>query len=235
MDGILNVLKPPGMSSFRCLSIVKARLAKQLGVPSRKLKVGHLGTLDPEACGVLILLVGKATKLNQQLSGGKKVYRSVFTFGVETDTLDNEGVVIKTSKVIPTRAQIEKALPTLVGEVEIQVPKFSAVHINGKRAYDLARQGIDFVPPTKTVTIDRFELLADSLGGDLRWLDLHRSTPLEPHEFFVEIECQTGTYVRSLAKLLAQKLGTVAIASTIIRTRVGEFDILDSKTLESLD
>jgi tRNA pseudouridine55 synthase len=121
----------------------------------------------------------------------------------------------------------------MVGEIEIEVPKFSAVHINGRRAYDLARSGVDFVPPKKVIEIKRFELL-----GSVE--DVMRDVPLRAGEgapildeggMAFEIECQTGTYVRSLAKLLASKLGTVAIASTIVRTRVGEFDIKDSVIL----
>jgi len=180
-------------------------------------KIGHLGTLDPNACGVLVLLCGKATKLNQQLSGGTKVYRSVFTFGIETETLDLSGKISTMSDIIPTFEQVKGVLP--VGEVEIQVPKFSAVHINGKRAYDLARKGVDFTPPTKTVTIHRFELLKQ----------------IAKNKFWVEIECQTGTYVRSLAKLVATRLGTVAIASSILRTRVGQFDIKDAKSLRDVE
>jgi len=208
MDGVLNVIKPVGVSSFSFLRQVQRKLDIK--------KIGHLGTLDPNACGVLVLLCGKATKLNQQLSGGTKVYRSVFTFGIETETLDLAGKISATSDIIPTFEQVKAVLPT--GEVEIQVPKFSAVHINGKRAYDLARKGIDFTPPTKTVTIHRFELLKQ----------------IAPHKFWVEIECQTGTYVRSLAKLVASKLNTVAIASSILRTRVGDFKIEDSKVLQNV-
>ena len=100
---------------------------------------------------------------------------------------------------------------------------------NGKRAYDLARKGIDFTPPKKVVKIDRFELLKDT-----KHLELCRTEPLGKHEFYFEIECQTGTYIRSLAKLLAEKLGTVAIASTIIRTKVGEFDVRNSKRLDDV-
>ena len=143
-----------------------------------------------------------------------KVYRSLFRFGIETDTLDPEGQITATSQVIPTRAQIEAILPSLTGEVEIEVPKFSAVHINGKRAYDLARNGVDFKSPTKIVNVYRFEII---------------SSPKLVNDWF-EIECQTGTYIRSLAKLLAQKLGTVAIAQEIIRTRVGNFKIEDAKS-----
>ena len=221
MDGILNICKPKGISSFKALAIVKRRLGLK--------KVGHLGTLDPAACGVLILLVGKACKLNQQLSGGRKIYRFVATMGVESPSLDSETEITATSDVIPTREQIEEILPSMIGEIEIEVPRFSAVHINGERAYNLARKGVDFIPPKKVVKIDRFELLDDT-----EYLNLHRTKPLGVHEFYFEVECQTGTYIRSLAKLLAQKLGTLAIASTIIRTRVGNFDIKDAKTLEDV-
>ena len=207
-DGVINTIKPVGISSFSFMRQVQRKLNIK--------KVGHLGTLDPNACGVLVLLCGKATKLNQQLSGGTKVYRSVFTFGIETETLDLSGKTSTMSDIIPDFEQVLGALPT--GEVEIQVPKFSAVHINGKRAYDLARKGIDFTPPTKTVTIHRFELLKQ----------------IAKNKFWVEIECQTGTYVRSLAKLVATRLGTVAIASSILRTRVGEFDISTAKCLRDV-
>jgi len=229
MDGIINLCKPKGISSFKALSIVKARLAKEQGIPSRKLKVGHLGTLDPAAVGVLVLLVGKATKLNQKLSADRKTYRSVFTTSVTSPTLDCESEITETSDIIPAREQIEKILPTMVGDIEIEVPKFSAVHIGGERAYDLARKGVDFTPPKKVVTIYRFELLQET-----KYLDLHRQEPLGSHEFYFEIECETGTYIRSLAKLLAEKLGTLAIASTIIRTKVGEFDIKDAKNLDDV-
>lgn len=208
-DGVISVIKPVGISSFSFMRQVQ----RKLGIK----KIGHLGTLDPNACGVLVLLCGKATKLNQKLSGGTKVYKSVFTFGIETETLDLAGKTSAMSDIIPTFEQVKAVLPT--GEVEIQVPKFSAVHINGKRAYDLARKGIDFTPPTKTVTIHRFELLKQ----------------IAPNKFWVEIECQTGTYVRSLAKLVAQKLNTVAIASSILRTRVGDFKIEGAKSLRDVE
>ena len=229
MDGILNICKPKGISSFKALAIAKGRIAKELGIPSRRLKVGHLGTLDPAAVGVLILLVGKACKLNQQLSGGLKTYRFVMTTGVETPSLDSETEITATSTVIPTHKQIEEILSSMVGEIEIEVPKFSAVHINGERAYELARKGINFTPPKKVVTINRFELLKDT-----EYLDLHRTEPLGKYEFYFEVECQTGTYIRSLAKLLAQRLETLAIASTIIRTRVGDFDIKEAKKLDDV-
>lgn len=239
MDGILNICKPAGMPSFKCMSIVKRKLGLK--------KVGFLGTLDPAACGVLVLLCGKATKLQDFLHGraphpddrkvsekgsDAKVYRSVFTFGIETDTLDKEGAVIASNSIIPTRAEIIKVLPEMIGEIEIEIPRFSAIHINGERAYDLARKGVDFKAPKKVVEIKRFDLLEkvnDVMAGvPLSGCD---APILDANGFAFEVECQTGTYIRSLAKLIAQKLGTVAIASTIIRTRVGQFDIKDSKTI----
>jgi len=239
--GFVNLFKAAGPSSAQAMARVRRIYALRAG--DRGLTAGHLGTLDPAACGVLVLLCGKATKLNQKLSGGTKVYRSVFTFGIETDTLDLAGKVITNNEKRITNNDIERVLPEMVGDIEIEVPRFSAVHINGKRAYDLARKGIDFTPPTKTVKIHRFELISQGVilsaveGSRLcrfaRSFDCAQDDTLQD-DFWFEIECETGTYIRSLAKLLAQKLGTVAIASTIIRTRVGEFDIKDAKTLQDV-
>ena len=165
--------------------------------------------------------------------GYGKVYRSLFVIGKETETLDDEGEIIATSDVIPTQEQIMATLPQMVGDKEIEIPKFSAVHIEGKRAYDLARKGIDFTPPKKVITINRFEMLTlDDCRHDLE--SIGEKYIEQPNSFYFEIECQTGTYVRSLAKLLAQKLGTLAIASVIIRTKVGEFDLMNAKGLEEV-
>ena len=196
-------------------------------------KVGHLGTLDPAACGVLVLLCGRATKLTNQLHAPTKVYRTLILWGQETDTLDCEGKVVAESNVIPTPKQISEMLPSLVGEIEIEIPKFSAVHIQGKRAYELARQGIDFVLPKKNVVVSRFDLLdVEQCQRDLRSIGEDLEIP-EKASYF-EIECQTGTYIRSLAKLLASRLGTVATAAVIIRTRVGNFKIENAKTLDAV-
>lgn len=211
------------MSSFRALSVVKRRLKLK--------KVGHLGTLDPAACGVLVLLCGRATKLTNQLHAPNKVYRTLVVWGQETDTLDGEGQIVANSDVIPTAEQIVTVLPSMVGEIQIEVPKFSAVHIEGKRAYELARQGIDFVPPQKTVTVTRFELL-DTAQCERDLAALGESFQLPPHANYFEVECQTGTYIRSLAKLLATRLGTVATADVIIRTRVGRFRLEDACLLD---
>ena len=213
------------MSSFHALSIVKRRLKLK--------KVGHLGTLDPAACGVLVLLCGRATKLTNQLHAPTKVYRTLLAWGEETDTLDREGKIVARSEVIPTVEQIAAILPTMTGDMQIEVPKFSAVHIQGKRAYELARQGIDFTPPTKTVNVIRFEML-DTVQCERDLTALGESFQLPDHASYFEIECQTGTYIRSLAKVLATRLGTVATADVIIRTRVGGFSLNDARLLDSV-
>lgn len=212
MDGILVVNKPTGMTSFRCLSIVKRRL--RLG------KVGFLGTLDPSASGVLVLLCGGYTKMADKLHEGEKTYVSRFLFGVETPSLDLDTEITARSEVIPTRADILAVLPKMVGDIEITVPKYSAVHIDGRRAYELARAGVEFDAPKKVVNVSRFELL--DCGG------------LREGEFQFEITCQSGTYIRSLAQVIAGKLGTIAVASEIIRTKVGDFDISGAKSIDNV-
>ena len=186
------------------------KVGRKLGLP----KVGHLGTLDPNASGLLVLLCGTYTKRNVEFSGLPKTYRTLVKFGIETDTLDPDGRVTRTSDIIPSTEAILATLPSLTGEILQQVPHYSAVKINGKRAYDLARQNIDFTPPTKTVVISKLEYLGDN------WL---------------EMECSTGTYVRSLVKTLAEKLGTVAIAQEIVRTKIGNWCVNNAKTLENVE
>jgi len=196
-------------------------------------KVGHLGTLDPAACGVLVLLCGRATKLTNKLHAPSKVYRTLIVWGEETATLDCEGEVVATSEVIPSIEQIQKVLPSMEGQIEIEVPKFSAVHIDGKRAYELARQGIDFVPPKKNVAINRFNLLDNQqCVEDLSAIG--ETFELPKNCSYFEIECETGTYIRSLAKLLATRLGTVATAAVILRTQVGAFELVNASTLDSV-
>ena len=213
------------MSSLQAVGVVKRKLTLN--------KVGHLGTLDPAACGVLVLLCGRATKLADRLHGGAKVYRTLITWGTETDTLDATGQVVATSAVIPTTAQITQALASMVGAVTITVPKYSAVHINGERAYDLARRGIDFVPPQKTVQVSRFALLPTAeCVRDLAAIGETFTLPENSNYF--EIECEVGTYVRSLAQLLATRLGTVATASVILRTQVGQFSLREAKSLDNV-
>ena len=212
-NGILLVDKPKGVTSFQYMK----KIGRKLGIP----KVGHLGTLDPNASGLLVLLCGTYTKRNQEFSNQSKTYRTLVKFGIETDTLDPDGRVTRNSDVVPSTEAIVSVLPCFTGEIQQTVPHYSAVKIDGKRAYDLARQNIEFTPPTKTVVINKLELLEPiSPGGVTAWL---------------EMECGTGTYVRSLVKDLAKRLGTVAIAEEIVRTRIGEWRVEGAKTLENIE
>jgi tRNA pseudouridine55 synthase len=210
MNGIFNILKPSGMTSNAVLTKIK----KCFNIK----KVGHLGTLDPLATGVLPITIGKATKLFDYFLIKDKVYKAIFTFGKTTTTLDSEGEIIKTSSVIPTDEQIQAILGNLVGEVEQIPPNFSAKNINGQRAYTLARENISFVLPPKRVSIYSIELLSQ----------------VNQNSYLFEIHCSSGTYIRSIARDMAALLNTVGFMSALIRTKSGDFKIEDAITIEEL-
>lgn len=211
MDGIINVLKPPGLTSRQVVSIVK-------GITKEK-KVGHAGTLDPGACGVLPVMVGKATRLFDYIGEGKKEYIAEFTFGTKTTTQDSYGVSVDACDKKIGLEQVETAIQSFIGEC-IQKPSvFSAVHINGKRAYDYAFKGVDVAMPERTVTIYEAQVLHQA--GD--------------NVFLVRIMCSKGCYVRSLCEDVAEKLGTFAYVSVLMRTKTGIFNIEDSVTLDELE
>lgn len=210
INGFLNINKPDNITSFGVL----AKLKKQFKV----IKFGHMGTLDPAGVGVLPIAVGKATKLFNLFSEHKKVYRAIFVFGKETDTLDSFGEVVKKSSKIISKQLIEEKLCNFVGELDQLPPKFSAKKINGVRAYDLARNGEDFDLKPKRICVSRFELVEE----------------LEENTFLFEIECSTGTYIRSLCRDLANCLGTVGYMPLIIRLKMGDFEIDNAKTLNQI-
>ena len=211
MTGILILNKPKGVSSNKVLYYVKNCFKGE--------KIGHLGTLDPMATGVLPICVGKATKLFDYFLSKTKTYKAVFTFGTETDTLDSEGKVVTTSSVIPTKQQILEVLPKLTGSYQQLPPKFSAKSINGVRAYELSRKGIDFELKPKLVTINNFELLKQINGNSFEFL----------------IDCSSGTYIRSIARDLAKMLNTVAYMSDLNRIRVGVFDIKNAVNVDEIN
>ena len=182
MNGIFNILKPTGMTSNAVLTKIKKRFNIK--------KVGHLGTLDPLATGVLPITIGKATKLFDYFLKKDKIYKAVFTFGKTTTTLDSEGDVTSESSVIPTKEQIESVLSKLVGEVDQVPPNFSAKNVNGQRAYTLARQEVDFVLPPKRVSIYGIELLSQ----------------VSENSYLFNIHCSSGTYIRSIAREMATSL-----------------------------
>ena len=210
MHGIICVYKPCGISS----NFVLTQLKRNLNLK----KLGHLGTLDPLACGVLPVMVNKGTKLFDFYLNKTKVYRAIFTFGKETDTLDSEGVIIKKSDYIPSVVEINNLVSKMIGEIEQIPPNFSAKNINGKRAYELARKGETFQLEPKKVNIEDFRLIKQ----------------INHTSFLFEIVCSSGTYIRSLARDLGQNLNSCAFMSALIRVESGNFDILKSTYYKDL-
>jgi len=206
IDGIVLVDKPAGMTSAE----VVRRIRHRLGRP----RVGHLGTLDPFATGLLPLMIGEATKLASLLHDDDKCYEGLIHLGVQTDTLDPTGTVELTAPVPPLEVdRIAAVAAQFTGEIEQVPPIFSALKRDGVRLYEMARRGEDVEPPAaRIVTIRRLEL-APAQDGLMRF----------------EVICSTGTYVRSLARDIGIALGTVGSLDSLRRTRIGAFSI-DSAT-----
>ena len=201
LAGLILLNKPSGITSFKSLSYIKNRVSG---------KVGHTGTLDKFASGLLIALVGRCTKLNLLFSNMDKIYKSVFKFGEETDTLDSTGKIIRNS-ASPEKDCILKNLSKFIGEIDQKPPKYSAVHIKGKRAYQIARKGEEFEIPSRKVKIEKFSLL--------NWTE-NRA------EFI--IKCTKGTYIRSLARDLGRECGSAASVEKLVRINIGPYRIEDS-------
>lgn len=208
MKGFFNINKPRGMNSTKVVAIIK-RLTHE--------KVGHLGTLDPDAHGVLPIAVGKATRLFDFFLNKDKEYEARGRFGVLTDTLDESGRVVLMNDVRPTRAQLEAVLPLFCGKQMQMPPAFSAKQVDGERAYDKARRGEEVTLTPREICIYSLELL--SFEGD---------------EFSVRIHCSAGTYVRALIRDIAEKLGAIATTMDIFRTRSGVFDITSSISIDNI-
>ena len=201
MNGIIILDKPKGMSSNYACRLVGKKIGEK--------KVGHLGTLDPLAEGVLPITLGKCTKLFDYYLKKNKTYIANFTFGKETSTLDSEGEILEESNIIPSYDDLLKILPSFKGEQEQLPPKYSAKKINGVRAYDLARLNIEFDLTPKCITIYNIELI----------------NQVSIDTFSFKIECSSGTYIRSIARDIAYKLNTFAFMSYLQRTKCGEFSI----------
>lgn len=199
--GIIAINKPEGWTSFDVVNKLKYLF--------KPLKVGHLGTLDPMATGVLLVTLGKATKLFDLMQEKQKTYIATFKFGTLTNTLDSTGEVIEVCNKIPfNKTEIIAVLPMFIGEISQIPPKYSAKSVNGKRAYDLARQGIDFELKPKNVKVYDIKIL-DFDGFSVK----------------LEITCGSGTYIRSLGRDIAQKLGTFATMTSLVRTKIDDFNL----------
>ncbi|MGI8851803.1 MAG: tRNA pseudouridine(55) synthase TruB [Methyloceanibacter sp.] len=211
VHGWLILDKPQGMNSTKAVARVK-RLYDAA-------KAGHAGTLDPLATGVLPIALGEATKTVPFVFDGSKAYRFTVRFGAETDTDDAEGKMVAASDKSPTRAEIEAMLPCFTGTIDQVPPRYSALKVDGARAYDLARDQEEFELAPRQVTIDRLELI-DHPDSD---------------HCVIEAECGKGTYVRSLARDLGRALGSLGHVAALRRTRVGPFGEDQAIALDRLE
>lgn len=213
--------KPLGLGSTQAVAAVKRNL-REAGY-GKKVKVGHGGTLDPLATGVLPVALGEATKLAGRMLDATKAYEFTVRFGEQTDTLDAEGAVIATSDVRPTMAQVEAVLPRFTGAIEQVPPAYSALKVDGERAYDLARAGQDVELKSRAVTILGLQMLLPRAGED----------PLSDLTFLATVS--KGTYIRSLARDIAQALGTCGTVTMLRRVKAGPFDLSQAISLDKLN
>jgi tRNA pseudouridine55 synthase len=209
IDGIFNIDKPVGITSHDVVAWVR-RLAGQK-------RVGHAGTLDPAASGVLPVLLGQATRLAEYLSESGKAYRATIRFGVVTDSYDTEGQIVRESAVSLTRDDIAAALPEFLGNQLQRPPLYSAIKHDGQRLYTLARAGLTLDVPPRPIRIDALDIVD--------W-----TSPT----LVLDVECGKGTYIRSLAFDLGERLGPGAHLAALVRTRSGPFTLDSSITLDAL-
>ncbi len=205
-DGLFLLDKPRGVSSFRALAPAKRLFATR--------KIGHTGTLDPFATGLMVVLVGRATRLAQWLLPLEKRYEATVRFGEATDTLDPEGTVVETGP-LPDPTDVDRILSEFTGEIEQVPPAYSAVKVAGERAYRVARRG--GVP---TVAARRVVVSAATMA------------PIDTRDYELSLTCGSGTYVRSLARDIAGRLGTVAHLTHLRRVAVGPFHVDNATSLE---
>jgi tRNA pseudouridine55 synthase len=219
-DQIILIDKPAGISSFGVVAKVRNQLKNEFG---HKVKVGHTGTLDPFATGLLILLSGKMTKKSNEFLKLDKVYEATLKLGYTSTTGDPEGEITEymqdtvgeTARSGPAQKTIiATTLQSFVGKIAQTPPRFSAIKINGQRAYKLARQGKDFEIPSRQVEIYSIEIL------DYNYPELK-----------IKVHCSSGTYIRTLAEDIGKKLGTGAYLTALRRTKIGSYNIQDAKKL----
>ncbi|MBQ2664758.1 MAG: tRNA pseudouridine(55) synthase TruB [Clostridia bacterium] len=209
MNGIIIVDKPQGKTSHDIVYAIR----RLTGIK----KVGHTGTLDPMATGVLPICIGSATKVADMLTLSDKAYTAEFVLGKTTDTLDAEGEILTESKVNVTGDEIRAAVMSFVGEIEQIPPMYSAIKQNGKKLYELARQGIEVKRKPRKVTINSIDIL--EINGKTVTID---------------VSCSKGTYIRTLCADIGERLGTGAYMTKLRRTKTGIFAISESYTLEEL-
>ena len=218
ISGLISIDKPEGMTSRQTVTRVK-NILRKAGY-GRQIKVGHCGTLDPLATGLVVICVGRSTRLVEMIQEQPKSYAGTFQLGLVTSTDDCTGEVLSESEVdseIVSRQKIIDLLPEFTGNIEQVPPKFSAIHVDGKRAYKLARQGHDVELPPRPVQIYSLEL-----------------TGFELPEFKLQIECGSGTYIRSLGRDIGERLGCGATMNALNRSAIGAFSLASSVTPDRL-
>ncbi|MCA1654647.1 MAG: tRNA pseudouridine(55) synthase TruB [Sphingomicrobium sp.] len=252
LHGWLVLDKPVALGSTQAVSAVK-RALREAGEP--KTKVGHGGTLDPLASGVLPIALGEATKLAGRMLDATKEYEFTIAFGTQTDTLDLEGEVVATSDARPTLAEVEAVLPRFTGLIEQVPPNYSALKVDGRRAYDLARAGQDVELKARAVTVHSLQILPGTgrgtatrsgvVEGDRRIREVRATNPLHhaahgpppgSGEDIITLTATVskGTYIRSLARDIALALGTVGHVTMLRRTRAGPFALDRAISLDKL-
>ena len=211
-DQIILVDKPAGISSFGVVAKVRGRLKAEFG---HKVKVGHTGTLDPFATGLLILLSGKMTKKSTEFLKHDKIYEATLKLGYTSTTGDPEGEIQESSLVgAPDKGLLESVIQSFIGEITQTPPKFSAIKIDGKRAYKLAREGKDFEIPSRKVTIYSIDIL------DYNYPELK-----------IRCHVSSGTYIRTLAEDIGKALGTDAYLTALRRTKIADYKVEDAHPL----
>jgi len=211
LDGIINILKPPAMTSHDVIYWVR----KNLNIN----KAGHTGTLDPGAAGVLPVCLGKGTKIIPYIDENRKTYRAKIVFGITTDTQDKYGQVLK--KIVPNFSLLDfnNTLKGFIGKIQQKPSIYSAIRVKGKRLYDYARQNEKVEIPTREVFIHNIRVIQHNI----------------PHYAFIEVECSKGTYIRTLCSDIGENLQCGAHLGFLLRTTSGDFNISSSISLEELE
>lgn len=210
-DGILLIDKPSGMTSFGVIARLRRVLQKQAG---KRIKIGHTGTLDPFATGLMIVVVGKETRNAMTYTKLDKVYEATFILGQTSTTGDPEGEITEVSDAVPSSEAVRDVLSQFTGDIMQRPPIFSAIKINGQRAYKLARDGKEIEMPERTVSIYSLELVS-----------------YDYPELTIRTHVSSGTYIRSLCVDIGEALGTGAYCSRLRRTSIAQWDVTDAQHL----
>lgn len=208
MQGILVVNKRQGITSHDCIYILRDLLEIK--------KIGHTGTLDPMATGVLPMTIGKATRVSSFIQNSEKEYIATIEFGIETDTEDITGNIIERSDKIPTEKEVLDILPKFTGRIEQIPPMYSAVRVDGRKLYKIAREGKVVDRPKREIHVESLKLL-------------------DSNPFTLKIKCSSGTYVRTLISDIGKELGTFATMTSLIRTKVGPFSVENAIKIDDLE